>query len=99
VELALDEAERLRPTPKLIVFACFHFDPEAAKNIDETEWAGVTLLKAQMNTDLFTEDLKKKRAGNESFWLIGQPDVRLVTCRGDACVAPTGKIPGGGPGV
>jgi adenine-specific DNA-methyltransferase len=78
VELALDEAERLRPTPKLIVFASFHFDPEAAKNIDETEWAGVTLLKAQMNTDLFTEDLKKKRAGNESFWLIGQPDVRLT---------------------
>jgi adenine-specific DNA-methyltransferase len=77
VELALDEVERLRPTPKLIVFASFQFDPEAAKNIDETEWAGVTLLKAQMNTDLFTEDLKKKRAGNESFWLIGQPDVRL----------------------
>jgi adenine-specific DNA-methyltransferase len=77
VELALDEAERLRPTPKLIVFASFQFDPEAAKDIDETEWPGVMLLKAQMNTDLFTEDLKKKRAGNESFWLIGQPDVRL----------------------
>lgn len=77
VELALEEAERLKPTPRLIVFASFHFDPQAAKNIDETLWAGVTLLKAQMNTDLFTEDLKKKRAGNESFWLIGQPDVRL----------------------
>ena len=25
----------------------------------------------------FTEDLKKKRASNESFWLIGQPDVNL----------------------
>ncbi len=77
VELALQEAERLRPTPKLIVFASFHFDPEAAKDIDETDWPGVTLLKAQMNTDLSTEDLKKKRASNESFWLIGQPDVRL----------------------
>jgi adenine-specific DNA-methyltransferase len=30
-----------------------------------------------MNADLFTEDLKKKRASNESFWLIGQPDVRV----------------------
>ena len=30
-----------------------------------------------MNTDLLTEDLKKARASNESFWLIGQPDVRL----------------------
>ncbi len=30
-----------------------------------------------MNTDLLTDDLKKKRSSNESFWLIGQPDVRL----------------------
>ena len=37
----------------------------------------MTLLKAQMNADLLTDDLKKKRASNESFWLIGQPDVRL----------------------
>ena len=40
-------------------------------------WSNVVLLKVQMNTDLLTEDLKKKRAGNESFWMIGQPDVRL----------------------
>ena len=37
----------------------------------------VTLLKAQMNADMLTDDLKKKRASNESFWLIGQPDVLL----------------------
>jgi len=43
----------------------------------ELNWPGVTLLKAQMNADLLTEDLKKKRASNESFWLIGQPDVLL----------------------
>jgi len=30
-----------------------------------------------MNADLLTEDLKKKRTSNESFWLIGQPDVVL----------------------
>lgn len=30
-----------------------------------------------MNAGLLTDDLKKKRASNESFWLIGQPDVRL----------------------
>jgi adenine-specific DNA-methyltransferase len=30
-----------------------------------------------MNTDLLTEDLKKKRSSNESFWLVGQPDVEL----------------------
>jgi adenine-specific DNA-methyltransferase len=77
VELALTEAETLRPKPRIIVFAAFQFDPEAAKDIDETIWPGVALLKAQMNADLLTEDLKKKRASNESFWLIGQPDVAL----------------------
>jgi len=77
VAQAIEEAQTLVPKPKLIVFAAFQFDPEAAKDIDETNWPGVTLLKAQMNADLLTDDLKKKRASNESFWLIGQPDVRL----------------------
>jgi adenine-specific DNA-methyltransferase len=30
-----------------------------------------------MNTDLLTEDLKKARANNESFWLMGQPDIEI----------------------
>ncbi|MGB8644721.1 MAG: site-specific DNA-methyltransferase [Anaerolineae bacterium] len=77
VELAMEEAESLVPKPKLVVFAAFQFDPEAAKDIEETKWPGGTILKAQMNTDLLTDDLKKKRASNESFWLIGQPDVTL----------------------
>ncbi|WP_073601648.1 site-specific DNA-methyltransferase [Hydrococcus rivularis] len=77
VEMAIEEAQTLVPKPKLIVFAAFQFDPEAAKDIDETNWPGVTLLKAQMNADLLTDDLKKKRASNESFWLIGQPDVQV----------------------
>ncbi|NSW92624.1 MAG: site-specific DNA-methyltransferase [Firmicutes bacterium] len=78
VSLALDEAENLRPKPQIIIFAAFQFDPEAAKDIDETAWPGVMLLKVQMNTDLLTEDLKKKRASNQSFWLVGQPDVELI---------------------
>ena len=77
VSQALEEAHSLVPMPKVIVFAAFQFDPEAAKDIDETRWPGVSLLKAQMNADLLTEDLKRKRASNESFWLIGQPDVLL----------------------
>jgi len=77
VASALEEAQTLVPRPKLIIFAAFQFDPEAAKDIDETRWPGVTLLKAQMNADLLTDDLKKKRASNESFWLIGQPDVQV----------------------
>ena len=77
VSRAVEEAQLLAPKPRVIVFAAFQFDPEAAKDIDETHWPGVTLLKAQMNADLLTDDLKKKRAGNESFWLIGQPDVTV----------------------
>ena len=75
VELAIEEAAHLVPKPKMIVFAAFQFDPEAAKDIDETKFPGVTLLKVQMNTDLLTDDLKKNRSSNESFWLIGSPDV------------------------
>jgi len=77
VELAIEETQKLVPKPKIIVFASFQFDPEAAKDIDGTDWPGVALLKAQMNADLLTDDLKKKRSSNDSFWLIGQPDVKL----------------------
>lgn len=72
---ALNEAGVLFPLPKMIVFCAFTFDPEAAKDIDHLK--GITALKVQMNTDLLTEDLKKKRANNESFWLMGQPDVEV----------------------
>jgi adenine-specific DNA-methyltransferase len=77
VEMALHEAERLRPAPQFVLFTAFTFDPEAAKDIDETRWPGVTLLKAQMNTDLLTDDLKKARSSNQSFWLMGQPEVEV----------------------
>lgn len=77
VEEALNEAYTLMPKPKFILFCAFTFDPEAAKDIDELNVPGVTFLKVQMNTDLLTEDLKKKRASNESFWLMGQPEVEV----------------------
>ena len=77
VEMALDEARRLMPRPEMVLFCAFHFDPEARKDIEETNWPGITLLEAQMNADLLTDDLKKKRSSNESFWLIGQPDVTI----------------------
>ena len=81
VENALQEAGELRPKPQIIIFAAFQFDPEAAKDIDETNWPGMTLLKAHMNADMQTTDLKKQRASNESFWLIGQPDVEMHQIR------------------
>jgi adenine-specific DNA-methyltransferase len=80
VEMAMREAGELFPRPKMIVFAAFTFDPEAAKDIDNTK--GITALKAQMNTDLLTEDLKKKQRGNQSFWLMGQPEVELRQLKG-----------------
>ena len=79
VELAWEEARTLSPKPAILVFAAFEFDPEAAKDIDgmTKEKTGMTFLTAQMNADLLTEDLKKKRSSNESFWLVGRPDVEL----------------------
>ena len=77
VELAIDEARYMKPD--ILLFCAFQFDEEAAKDIDEIPEAsiGFKLLKAQMNMDLQTDDLKKNRNTNQSFWLIGQPDVRL----------------------
>ena len=77
VELALEEARSLIPKPEMVIFAAMQFDPEAAKDIDGLDWPGVTVLKVEMNKDLLTQDLKKKRSNNESFWLMGQPDVTL----------------------
>lgn len=79
VELAWEEARTLNPKPAIVVFAAFEFDPEAAKDIDSLtqEKTGMTFLTAQMNADLLTEDLKKKRTSNQSFWLVGRPDVDL----------------------
>jgi len=76
VARAIEEAQRLVPQPKLIVFAAFQFDPEAAKDIDQMNWPGVTFIKAQMNSEVLTADLRKKTR-SQSFWLIGQPDVKI----------------------
>ena len=75
VAKAIEESQTLVPKPDIIIFAAMQFDPEAAKDIDELKWPGVTILKAEMNKDLLTQDIKKKQSGNESFWLMGSPDV------------------------
>ena len=77
VEDAWQEARALNPD--VLLFCAFQFDDEAAKDIDELtpEIAGMQLLKVQMNADMFTDDLRKKRSSNESFWLVGQPDVKV----------------------
>lgn len=77
VELAWEEVKPYKPD--IILFCALQFDEEAAKDIDEMnpEITKCLFLKAQMNADLLTDDLKKKRSSNESFWLIGQPDIRM----------------------
>jgi len=77
VENAWQEARALRPD--MLLFCAFQFDDEAAKDIDELtpKIAGMQLLKAQMNADMLTDDLRKNRSSNESFWLVGQPDVKV----------------------
>jgi adenine-specific DNA-methyltransferase len=79
VEMAWEEARTLHPKPEILVFAAFQFDPEAAKDIDDLtkEKTGMTFLTAQMNADLLTDDLKKKRTNSQSFWLVGRPDVEI----------------------
>lgn len=84
VELAWEEARMLAPKPAILIFAAFQFDPEAAKDIDEIDpaRAGMNFLRVQMDPDLLVDDLKKTSAADHSFWLIGQPDVRLTAADG-----------------
>jgi adenine-specific DNA-methyltransferase len=81
VEMAMREASDLFPRPKMILFCAFDFDPEAAKDIDNTK--GIIALKVKMNADLLTDDLKKQRSTNQSFWLMGQPDVQVEKLEND----------------
>ena len=77
VENAWHEAQTLGTD--ILLFCAFQFDSEAAKDIDELSPAkvGMQLLKVQMNPDLLTGDLRKAGSSDQSFWLIGQPDIRL----------------------
>ena len=78
VEEAVNEARSLAEKPNFLIFAAFHFDPEASKDIGQIDWKGVKILQAQMSVDLLTADLRKKRSSNQSYWLIGQPDVEVI---------------------
>lgn len=77
VESALQDARKIRDVD-MIVFAAMQFDPEASKTIDETDWEGVSMIKAQINADLLVGNLKKKPGKNSDlFILVGQPDVSM----------------------
>lgn len=78
VDDIFDEVQSMRPTPQIIIIAAYQFDPEATKLIEETKWPDMHIFAVQMNTDLMTGDLKKKRSSSQSFFFIGQPDVELI---------------------
>jgi len=77
VHQALFEAQNIIPSPNMLLFAAFQFDPVAENDIRDIKWPGVTLLKAHMNADLNVKDLKKKSYTNQSFWLLGQPEIDI----------------------
>jgi adenine-specific DNA-methyltransferase len=78
IELVVEEVMNYEVKPDLIIFAFFYIDPEASKDIDHIEIPGVKILRAQMNLDLITQDLKKKKSSNQSYWLIGSPDIEII---------------------
>ena len=78
ITLALQEAVKQIPAPAMMIFCAFQFSPEAQTLINTANWQGVSLLQVEMNDDLMTEDLRRKVNTDESFWLVGQPDVELV---------------------
>ena len=77
IEHAVFELREILDEECVLIFCAFHFDPEASKDIDHLSHEKITFLKSQMSVDLLTEDLRKKRSSNQSFWLIGQPDIEI----------------------
>ena len=78
IELVVEEVLNFNEKPDLIIFPFFHIDPEASKDIDNIEIPNCKIIKAQMNLDLITEDLKRKRTSNQSYWLIGSPEIEII---------------------
>ena len=77
IEHAVFELRETLDEESVLIFCAFHFDPEASKDIDHLSHEKITFLKSQMSVDLLTEDLRKKRSSNQSFWLIGEPDIEI----------------------
>lgn len=78
IELVVEEVLNFKDKPDLIIFPFFHIDPEASKDIDNINIPNCKIIKAQMNLDLITEDLKRKRTSNQSYWLIGSPEIEII---------------------
>ena len=78
IERTINEIRNMAEKPDMVIFCSYAFDPEASKDIDNIKIPKLQILKAQMNTDLLTKDLKKKANTNRPFWLIGEPDIEIL---------------------
>ncbi len=83
VERTMDEIREMEQKPQMVIFCSYAFDPEASKDIDNIKISDMQILKAQINTDLLTKDLKKKANTNRPFWLIGEPDIEIYKNKDD----------------
>jgi len=76
LDRAMTQAFNLRPKVQKVLFLAYQFDAGVHEYVEKSGWGGLGILLAQIDTDLLVEDLKKKQKG-DSFWLLGQPDVKL----------------------
>ncbi len=76
LDRAMTQAFNLRPKVQKVLFLAYQFDAGVHEYVEKSTWGGLGILLAQIDTDLLVEDLKKKQKG-DSFWLIGQPCVKI----------------------
>lgn len=86
----IKEVISINPKPDMVIFVAMNFDPEATNQIEKTSVRGIEFLRSVMNSDLLTEDLKKSDSKNESFWLLGQPDVHATSGKKNIIVSVRG---------
>ena len=86
----IKEVISINPKPDIVIFIAMNFDPEAVNQIEKTNVKGIEFLKVIMNSDLLTEDLKKSDSKNESFWLLGQPDIHVTSGKKNVVVSING---------
>ena len=79
---AIDEIRSLRPQPDIVAFCAFSIDADVPDLCKRLEWGDTKIILVQMDSDLLTDDLKKRQSSNDSFWLVGQPDIS-VECEDD----------------
>lgn len=70
--------EALKFPHDIIIFAAFQFDPAVYEMIKDIRGLIKSeILQVNMNTDLMTQDLRRKARTDSLFWLVGQPDISL----------------------